>query len=43
MIVRADAIERAVRDEAGKLTLHLRGSPDKLVVSRMHAHLFKGL
>ena len=43
MIVRADAIERAVRDEAGKLTLHLRGSPDKLAVSRMHAHLFKGL
>ncbi|MDY0748243.1 LytTR family DNA-binding domain-containing protein [Paucibacter sp. R3-3] len=42
-IVRADAIERAVRDEAGKLTLHLRGSPDKLAVSRMHTHLFKGL
>ena len=42
-IVRADAIERAVRDEAGKLTLHLRGSPDKLPVSRMHTHLFKGL
>ena len=43
VIVRADAIERAVRDEAGKLTLHLRGSPDRLAVSRMHAHLFKGL
>ncbi len=42
-IVRADAIERAVRDEAGKLTLHLRGSADRLAVSRMHSHLFKGL
>ncbi len=43
LIVRAECIERAVRDESGKLTLHLRNSPDKLVVSRMHAHLFKGL
>jgi DNA-binding LytR/AlgR family response regulator len=43
LIVQAECIERAVRDESGKLTLHLRNSPDKLVVSRMHAHLFKGL
>ena len=43
LIVRAECIERAVRDESGKLTLHLHNSPDKLVVSRMHAHLFKGL
>ena len=42
-IVRAEAIERAVRDEAGKLTLHLHGSPERLGVSRMYAHLFKGL
>ena len=42
VIVRATGIERAVRDEAGKLTLHLRGCADKLAVSRMYAHLFKG-
>jgi DNA-binding LytR/AlgR family response regulator len=42
-IVRATAIERAVRDEIGKLTLHLRGSQEHLGVSRMYAHLFKGL
>jgi DNA-binding LytR/AlgR family response regulator len=41
-IVRATAIERAVRDEVGKLTLHLRGSAEQLGVSRMYAHLFKG-
>ncbi|MBV8500645.1 MAG: response regulator transcription factor [Paucibacter sp.] len=43
VIVRAEAIERAVRDEAGKLTLHLHGSPERLGVSRMYSHLFKGL
>lgn len=43
VVVRADAIERAVRDESGKLALHLHGRPEKLAVSRMHAHLFKGL
>ncbi len=42
VIVRATAIERAVRDESGKLTLHLKGHADKLAVSRMYAHLFKG-
>jgi DNA-binding LytR/AlgR family response regulator len=43
VVVRADAIERAVRDEAGQLRLHLHGRPERLPVSRMHAHLFKGL
>jgi len=43
VIVRANGIERAVRDEAGKLTLYLRGSKEQLTVSRMYAHLFKGL
>jgi DNA-binding LytR/AlgR family response regulator len=43
LIVRADAIERAVRDEAGRISLHLRGSSERLAVSRLHAHLFKGL
>ena len=43
VIVRASGIERAVRDETGKLTLHLRCSKEQLTVSRMYAHLFKGL
>jgi len=43
VVVRADAIAKAVRDEAGKLSLHLHGSTDRLAVSRMYAHLFKGL
>jgi len=43
VVVRADAIARAVRDEAGRLSLHLRERPEKLGVSRMYAHLFKGL
>ncbi len=43
VVVRADAITRAVRDEAGKLSLHLRERPERLAVSRMFAHLFKGL
>ncbi|MDN3919868.1 LytR/AlgR family response regulator transcription factor [Roseateles violae] len=43
LIVRADAIERAVRDEGGRISLHLRGRPEKLAVSRLHAHQFKGL
>jgi DNA-binding LytR/AlgR family response regulator len=42
-IVRCDAIASVLRDEAGKLTLTLRGHPDKLVVSRMYAHLFKAM
>ena len=43
LIVRADAIQRALRDEAGKITLHLHGSADKLAVSRLYAHLFKSM
>ncbi len=43
VIVRAAAIERAVRDESGKLILHLHGHAERLGVSRMYAHLFKGL
>ena len=42
-IVRVDAVERAERDEAGHVTLHLRGRPERLAVSRMYAGLFKGL
>ncbi|HRP27146.1 MAG TPA: LytTR family transcriptional regulator DNA-binding domain-containing protein, partial [Burkholderiaceae bacterium] len=42
-VVRADAIATAVREESGKLVLSLRGSPDKLVASRLYAHLFKAM
>ena len=42
-VVRCDAIASAVRDEAGKLTLLLRGHPDKLGVSRLYAQLFKAM
>ncbi len=42
-IVRCKAIAGAHRDEAGKLSLTLRQHPDRLQVSRLYAHLFKGL
>jgi DNA-binding LytR/AlgR family response regulator len=42
-VVRASAIAQVRRDEAGKLSLSLRGSPEKLAVSRLYAHLFKAL
>jgi len=40
-IVRCDAIDTATRNESGKVTLTLRGHPDRLVVSRLYAHRFK--
>lgn len=42
-IVQVDAIERVLRDESGRLTLKLRTRPERLPVSRLHAHLFKAL
>jgi DNA-binding LytR/AlgR family response regulator len=42
-VVRADAIDSVTRDEAGKLHLVLRGRDEKLVVSRLYAHLFKAM
>ncbi len=42
-VVRADAIASAVRDESGKLSVALRGRPEKLVVSRLYGHLFKAM
>lgn len=42
-VVRADAIASASRDEAGKLTLALRGHAAKLGVSRLYAERFKGM
>jgi DNA-binding LytR/AlgR family response regulator len=40
-VVRADAIARAERDEAGKVTLVLRDRPERIVVSRLYAHRFR--
>jgi hypothetical protein len=34
---------RELRDEAGKITLTLRGLKEKFVVSRLYAHLFKAM
>ena len=42
-VVRADAIASALREESGKVTLTLRGHPDRLSASRLYAHLFRGL
>ncbi len=42
-VVRSDAVASALRDEAGKVTLTLRGHHDKLAVSRLYSHLFKAL
>lgn len=42
-VVRAAAIDTVARDEAGKLSLTLRGRADKLPVSRIYAHLFKAM
>ncbi|MBX3622703.1 MAG: response regulator transcription factor [Rhizobacter sp.] len=42
-VVRADAVATALRDDSGKVTLTLRGHPDKLAVSRLYAHLFKAM
>ncbi len=43
IVVRADAIESAVRDESGKVQLRLRGHADTLFASRLYAHLFKAM
>jgi DNA-binding LytR/AlgR family response regulator len=42
-VVRAEAIASAEREESGRVTLKLRGRPEKLVVSRLHAHRFKAM
>lgn len=44
VVVRASAIDRVQRDEAGKLHLSLRGrAGEDIVVSRLYAHLFKAM
>jgi DNA-binding LytR/AlgR family response regulator len=42
-VVRADAIATATRDDSGKVYLTLRGRPERLVASRLYAHLFRGM
>ena len=42
-VVQARAVATARREESGKVTLTLRGRPEKLIVSRLYAHLFKGM
>jgi DNA-binding LytR/AlgR family response regulator len=43
VVVRANAIERVWRDDAGKLWLSLRAYPEKLVVSRLYANQFQAM
>ena len=42
-LVRATAIATAERDESGRLQLQLRQRPERLTVSRLYAHQFKGM
>jgi DNA-binding LytR/AlgR family response regulator len=42
-VVRADAIATALRDESGKVHITLRDHSDKLIASRLYAHLFKAM
>ena len=42
-VVRADAIATATRDDSGKVFLTLRQRPERLVTSRLYAHLFRAM
>jgi DNA-binding LytR/AlgR family response regulator len=42
-VVQARCIATAKREETGKVTLTLKGRPEKLVASRLYAHRFKGM
>ncbi len=42
-VVQARAIHTATRDESGKVFLTLHARPERLVASRLYAHLFKGM
>jgi DNA-binding LytR/AlgR family response regulator len=42
-VVRASEIDTVLRDESGRLSLCLRGRPEKLAVSRLYAHLFRAM
>ena len=41
LVVQARLITSATRDESGKVQLTLRGRSEKLIASRLYAHLFK--
>ncbi len=42
-VVNSASLDSITRDEAGKLSVSLRGRPEKLPVSRLYAHLFKAM
>lgn len=42
-VVRADAIDSVNRNEAGRLSLRLRGRPEALAVSRLYADRFRAM
>jgi DNA-binding LytR/AlgR family response regulator len=42
-VVQARALRTATRDESGKVFLTLHARPERLVASRLYAHLFKGM
>jgi DNA-binding LytR/AlgR family response regulator len=42
-VVQARCVASARRDESGKAFLTLRGRPETITVSRLYAHLFKGM
>jgi DNA-binding LytR/AlgR family response regulator len=42
-VVQARLIQTAHKEETGKVTLTLRGRPEKITASRLYAHLFKGM
>jgi len=42
-VVRAEAIATATREESGRVVLTLRGRSERLVASRLYAHLFRGM
>ena len=42
-VVNTACIATVTRDEAGRLHLALRDRPEKLVVSRIYAHVFKAM
>ena len=42
-VVRADAIATATRDDSGKGSRTLRERPERVVASRLYAHLFRGM
>ncbi len=42
-VVRADAIDHVSRNEAGRLSLRVRGRPEALAVSRLYAERFRAM